>query len=144
MWGKTAVVIAGKLPDGAHQHNQSKSLGPLGSPSTSHHPRGLGLPCLQGPPEPRKRQLSPFPGMLQTSPVICFFRTAKQLSGRHPGQPFPGMCNLPPPGAGMPEGQTQPNIWIPSPVKSTAGPLADVSSVPQDILAIRRRSLSNL
>lgn len=141
MWGKTAVVTAGKFPDGAHQHNQSKSPGPWGVPSTP--PTAWGSLAYKAHPNQESAN-SPLPLVCSELPCDLFFQESKAAVWKAPRAAIPWDVQPPSPKAGLPEGQTQPNIWILSPVKSTAGPLADVSSVPQNILAIRRHSLSNL
>lgn len=78
----------------------------------------------------------------QTSPVFGFF--SKAAVWKAPRAAALGDVQPPAPKARMPEGQTQPNIWILGPVKPTAGPLAGFSSVPWNILAGRRHGLSNL
>ena len=111
-------------------------------PGSSPPPPWLWDHLLTRPTQARKAPIRPSSGESQTSPVFHF--SAKQLSGRHPEPLLLGTCNPPAPKAGMPEGQTQPNMWVLGPVKPTAGPLAGFSPVPWNILARRIHGLSNL
>ena len=93
------------------------------------------------PTRARRAPNLPFPGVPQTSPASrC---SAKQLPGRHPGPSFLGTWGPPPPGLGCQKDKPR-QTYGSSPGKPAAGPLADSSPGPWNILAMRRHNLSNL
>lgn len=120
------------LQRGNFQMELINAIGPRAQAPRESPPRPLsqfGAPLPTRPTQTRKAPTLPFPWCASDLPCDLFFQDSKAAVWKAPRAAIPWDVQPPSLKAGMSEGQTQPNIWILSPVKSTAGPLADFSSV---------------